>query len=52
MAVVVASVAAWIVHGALPEAGGPLLPSLLGGLFWTLVFYFVRRWFEELRPDV
>lgn len=50
-AFVVASLAAWIVHGALPAPGGVVLPSLLAGIFWLLTFYFVRRWLHELRPD-
>lgn len=52
MALVVATIAAWIVYGALPAPCGVLLPALLASLFWLLVFYFVRRWFGELRPDV
>jgi len=52
LAFVVATLAAWIVRGALPAAGGMLLPSLLAGIFWLVAFYFVRRWFTELRPDV
>jgi len=52
LAFVVATVAAWIVYGALPAPAGVMLPVLLAGLFWLLVFYFVRRWVAELRPDV
>jgi hypothetical protein len=52
MAFVVATLAAWVVYGALPAPGGALLPGMLAGLFWLLVFWFVRRWFGELRPDV
>ncbi len=52
MAFVVATLAAWIVHGALPAPAGNLLPTFLAGLFWILTFYFVRRWFGEIRPDV
>jgi len=51
IAFVVATLSAWTVRDALPEGGGPL-PTLLAGLFWILTFYFVRRWFEELRPNV
>jgi F0F1-type ATP synthase assembly protein I len=52
MALMVASVASWIVSGAVPAWGGSLLSTLLNGLFATLVFYFARRWFQELRPGV
>lgn len=52
MAFVVATLAAWIVYGALPAPAGAILPTMISGLFWILVFYFVRRWFSELRPDV
>lgn len=52
MALVVASVASWIVNGVLPAWGGSFLPMLLNGLFGTLVFYFARRWFQELRSGV
>ena len=51
MAFVVATLAAWIVYGVLPSPGGAILPTLLAGIFWSLTFYFVRRWFGELRPD-
>ncbi|MBW2314007.1 MAG: hypothetical protein JRH10_07430 [Deltaproteobacteria bacterium] len=51
IALVVATLSAWIVRDALPAGGGPL-PMLLAGLFWIFTFYFVRRWFEELRPDL
>jgi len=52
MALFVASLASWIVQGMLPDAGGPILATLVSGLFWIVAFYFVRRWFAELRPDV
>jgi len=51
MAFVVATLAAWIVRGALPHPNGVLLPTLLAGTFWALGFYFLRRWLQELRPD-
>lgn len=51
MAFVVATLAAVLVKGALPAPEGVMLPTLLAGVFWLLTFYFVRRWFEELRPD-
>ena len=52
MAFTVATLAAWIVHRAISTPEGMLLPSLLAGIFWLLAFYFVRRWFGELRPDI
>lgn len=52
MAFVVASLAAWIIRGAMPAPVGVILPTILAGIFWVLTFYFVRRWFDELRPDV
>jgi len=48
----VASTAAWIVYGMLPSPGSKVLPTLLAALFWWLTFYFVRRWIDEVRPDV
>ena len=50
MAFVVATVAAWIIRGAMPAPAGVVLPTILAGIFWVLTFYFVRRWFDELRP--
>ncbi len=51
MAFAVATVSAWLVKGMLPAPEGVALPTLLAGIFWILTFYFVRRWFAELRPD-
>lgn len=52
LAFIVATLFSWLVYGTLPKAGGPLLAGLLASLLWTVCFYFVRRWVEELRPDV
>lgn len=51
MAFVVATLSAYLVKGMLPAPAGVPLPWMLAGLFWMLTFYFVRRWFAELRPD-
>jgi hypothetical protein len=51
-AFVVATLVAHIVRGALPAPEGVPLPLLIAGVVWLVVFYFVRRWLTELRPDV
>lgn len=50
IAFVVATVAAFVVRNAMQAPEGVALPTLLAGIFWILTFYFVRRWFSELRP--
>jgi hypothetical protein len=50
MAVIVASLAAWLVNQALPGKGLFLLRALLNILVWVGVFYVTRRFLSDLRP--
>jgi len=52
MAIMVASLMAYFVAGALPAPAGVPLPLMIAGVVWFIAFYFVRRWLHELRPDV
>ncbi len=50
MAFVIACLAAWSVVQALPVQPGNPIPMILAMIVWLMAFYFVRRWFLELRP--
>jgi len=51
MAIVVASLAAWLVNQAFADKGFLLLRVLLDLVVWFGVFYLTRRFLSTLRPS-
>lgn len=50
MAMVVASLVAWLVKDGLPAPAGNLIPTFLAMLTWLFAFYFTKRYFDQIRP--
>lgn len=50
MALVIATLVAWLVRDALPTVGGLPLPTLIAMCVWIAVFPVAKRWLHDLRP--
>lgn len=50
LAMMIASLGAWLVQDALPTTGGLPLPTLIGFCVWIVIFPIAKRYLNEIRP--
>jgi len=51
LAMMIASLGAWLVRDALPTTGGLPLPTLIGFCVWIVIFPIAKRYLTDIRPD-
>lgn len=51
MALLVATLVAWMVRDALPSTGAVPITTMLAFCVWIVIFPIAKRWFTEIRPE-
>jgi len=50
LAMMIASLGAWLVRDALPTTGGLPLTTLIGFCVWIVIFPIAKRYLTDIRP--